>query len=628
MTASQTIDLIKMTDVNVSKETTSRASSSNSNEFEKIFNSVSEKSSYENSKESYSYTESKTAVKETNNTTSESQRASNKTEEKVEYKKEDSNVEDKETKSEVKDDIKQVKENKDTQKTDKTESKNDKTEKADDKTVDAKDKTATKSEDDIKVSKDKQEAALQDVELERKNLESMLIQDVLQKRDLDKKVADNRKAVKNDIEADSAVTDSEDNSDVAKILKTISPAQDAVSSTPAASVILSSPSNENSNTVNLVSKDSVGELSVKATLSDTQNNNNKNATSIITAPNQEQVKDNAKNPSGNIQNDSSLSADKMQSVSLGKNDEGSDVPLVKAAEDAASENLKVSNSDLKQDAKKALEDAGLNQQKIDDLNVEVKSVETSADSNQSPAKDSGSDKHKNLMSQQNVQDQAVRLELQASSSESHGSAVTADSAITNSASNAVDNITNATLAKDSNNINPTQNNVHVQAQKTPSATDILSQIDKHLDAKSSQDTGLTKVSIVLRPENLGKLELELVSTKDGLEAKMIASNSQVKEMLDKNLDSLKETLGGQGVNVNNVTVKVAEANKSDTAFSFEQNGKDGNSQGQQSEKSSKGGFVASENLDDDDYTDVQEESMVSERTTQINGLNGKVDYKI
>jgi flagellar hook-length control protein FliK len=92
--------------------------------------------------------------------------------------------------------------------------------------------------------------------------------------------------------------------------------------------------------------------------------------------------------------------------------------------------------------------------------------------------------------------------------------------------------------------------------------------------------------MILKPESLGRITLELVNSKEGLTAKMMTESSQVKELLDKSLDGLKNTLSSQGINVNNVEVKVSQLdNSSNTSFSmFKENGSEtgffnGNSQG-------------------------------------------------
>ena len=109
---------------------------------------------------------------------------------------------------------------------------------------------------------------------------------------------------------------------------------------------------------------------------------------------------------------------------------------------------------------------------------------------------------------------------------------------------------------------------------TPSAqmlsdTEILSQINNKLTLP--QDNVTNKVNIILQPEQLGKVSVEIMQTKDGIVAKMVADTVQVKDILDKSIESLKNTLSSQGVNVNNITVKVEESSAAQNSnFGFEQ----------------------------------------------------------
>ena len=88
---------------------------------------------------------------------------------------------------------------------------------------------------------------------------------------------------------------------------------------------------------------------------------------------------------------------------------------------------------------------------------------------------------------------------------------------------------------------------------------ILDQITKHLDGL--QNNG--KVNIVLNPESLGKVNIQLLSTKEGLTAQFTVTTQEAKDMLTKGLDGLKESLGAHGVAVDNVSVKVADSQKSE-----------------------------------------------------------------
>ena len=83
--------------------------------------------------------------------------------------------------------------------------------------------------------------------------------------------------------------------------------------------------------------------------------------------------------------------------------------------------------------------------------------------------------------------------------------------------------------------------------------DIMNQIGTKMQQLT--ENGQSKVTIILKPENLGRIQLEILNTGDGITARMLTENQQVKELLDKNMETLKSQLGAQGVNVNNIKVE-------------------------------------------------------------------------
>ena len=111
--------------------------------------------------------------------------------------------------------------------------------------------------------------------------------------------------------------------------------------------------------------------------------------------------------------------------------------------------------------------------------------------------------------------------------------------------------------------------INIPQTQNVTDTEILSQINSKLTLPQENTT--SKVNIILQPENLGKVSVEIMHSNEGISAKMIAESAQVKDLLDKSIESLKNTLAAQGVNVNNITVKVEESTASQNAgFGFEQ----------------------------------------------------------
>ena len=181
-----------------------------------------------------------------------------------------------------------------------------------------------------------------------------------------------------------------------------------------------------------------------------------------------------------------------------------------------------------------------------------------------------------------------------------------------------------------------------QAQQEAPDVDILEQIRTRMNV--SGKNGMQRITIGLTPESLGKLNIEITKGQNGISAQILADNPQAKEILDKNLDGLKSVLQSQGVNVNNVNVKVAEAGRSSDSNNnmfqneenqFDSNQREGNSRNsddsQNKEKHSEFEFmkntVMGKELKDDTEEVISRVSQV-EKTVSINGGLGKVNYKL
>lgn len=88
-------------------------------------------------------------------------------------------------------------------------------------------------------------------------------------------------------------------------------------------------------------------------------------------------------------------------------------------------------------------------------------------------------------------------------------------------------------------------------------------VDKHeiinqvLDkAKLNINGDKTEMLISLKPENLGKLQLKIVSENGMIMAKIVAENQQVKEIIETNMNILKDSLMKQGVMIEGLSVSV------------------------------------------------------------------------
>lgn len=157
----------------------------------------------------------------------------------------------------------------------------------------------------------------------------------------------------------------------------------------------------------------------------------------------------------------------------------------------------------------------------------------------------------------------------------------------------------------------------------------------------SKQNGLQKITIGLTPESLGKVTVEIVKGQNGISAHLLADNPQAKEILDKNLDGLKSVLQSQGVNVNNVNVKVAEAGRSSDSNNnmfqnedgqFNQGSNGEHSRGDNSsnqERRSEYEFMQNNPMQADN-SEVEEttNTVQMEKTVSIKGGNGKISYKL
>ena len=97
------------------------------------------------------------------------------------------------------------------------------------------------------------------------------------------------------------------------------------------------------------------------------------------------------------------------------------------------------------------------------------------------------------------------------------------------------------------------------SQPANSTEKIIEQISKQL----SNLHNTSRVNIVLNPESLGKMSLQIINNPEGLSAQFTVATQEARELIMKGLDGLKESLLSQGVNVDNVSVKLNDIQKSE-----------------------------------------------------------------
>ena len=207
--------------------------------------------------------------------------------------------------------------------------------------------------------------------------------------------------------------------------------------------------------------------------------------------------------------------------------------LVKASDNVVKNTpvIDVTKTDSKLSFRDVMEKAGLDEAKLEALNMTVTNVSGDASDGAN-------------LGQNSAQEDITRMSLEIQGKK--------------------DSVNNQQNKDFSKMVNSKQ--VQEEQPKETSKNDILSQISNRMQAQNIN--GTKKITLQLTPESLGKITIEIMKGKDGLQAKMLTDNFQVKEMLEKNIDGLKSTLASQGVTVNNVSVKVASASESSTEFSF------------------------------------------------------------
>ena len=117
--------------------------------------------------------------------------------------------------------------------------------------------------------------------------------------------------------------------------------------------------------------------------------------------------------------------------------------------------------------------------------------------------------------------------------------------------------------------------------------DILNQIGAKFE--QLKDGVTSKITLTLRPENLGRVVIEMSHDKNGVTTNILAQSQDVKEILEKNIGALKEQLTSAGVQVDNISIKAPESNEnanffSQNDFKDEKGGQQGGFEGKQSNK--------------------------------------------
>lgn len=151
------------------------------------------------------------------------------------------------------------------------------------------------------------------------------------------------------------------------------------------------------------------------------------------------------------------------------------------------------------------------------------------------------------------------------------------------------------------------------------SSNIFNQINEKLQnfaANVSQ-----KLTMVLRPQDLGRLSIELMSSDKGLTTNILVQNADVRKYIEKNIEGLRQQLTNAGVNVNTIQIKTAgesgtstfEGNQNHSGHQGENNStfKDNQNNNQDNQKRSKNEYLANADYDslfskntNDDFSSV------------------------
>lgn len=98
--------------------------------------------------------------------------------------------------------------------------------------------------------------------------------------------------------------------------------------------------------------------------------------------------------------------------------------------------------------------------------------------------------------------------------------------------------------------------------------EIISQIVEKIKVDIKPD--ISEMKLILKPDNLGQLSLKITTENNIVTAQFVAESQQVKEVLQANFNSLKDTLQQLGLMVDELSVSVGQQN-SEARQQFQQN---------------------------------------------------------
>lgn len=286
-------------------------------------------------------------------------------------------------------------------------------------------------------------------------------------------------------------------------------------------------------------------------------------------------------------------------------------PVIRVTDEVASQTKATENLPLNKDfSANAKDKAAAQMTEVQNTNTVVTDVQN----NSARSNAQTNNGQNNSMTQGDASEQIIKFSVD-------------DTSTTNVSTNPAESFMNKLDAKLGSALKGSQQN------NILNKNDIMSQLNTKFN--DMLQGGQNKVSMILQPENLGKVSVEIVNSKDGIVAKMTTENQQVKELLDKNMEALRSNLSSQGVNVNNIKVECTNES-SNNAMNFEReqfnqsNFSNPNGQNHQThrEQYSQTVYTNTTYGSAEEYTEDTTENNVIDKNDSIIKHNGKVDYKV
>lgn len=171
-------------------------------------------------------------------------------------------------------------------------------------------------------------------------------------------------------------------------------------------------------------------------------------------------------------------------------------------------------------------------------------------------------------------------------------------------------------------------------QRSELAKNVLTQVNEKMKAELKQGNN-KEITISLKPDNLGKVDIKLTSVNGVLTAQINTENQHVKDIINKGLEALKQNLADQGISVGKMVVQSTESpssnNNNGQQFSENQQFFDKSNLNSQNQS-----FRNSQNQSDNTFNERYEKGLSveeidtndSSQSKKIINNKGLVDYTI